>query len=138
MKLPVLRGTLFIRLAALVVMAVLASQVFTLWLGVKQKNSLLAGQLYAQVVDTLADYEGALARLPEGQRSPFLLANNQAARAGAGPALLAGDAADALLAAVLAANLAGCRPGGFAIAIGRFCAGVAHDPAPVAAGSGCP
>jgi len=46
MKLPVLRGTLFIRLAALVVMAVLASQVFTLWLGVKQKNSLLAGQLF--------------------------------------------------------------------------------------------
>ena len=78
MKLPVLRGTLFIRLAALVVMAVLASQVFTLWLGVKQKNSLLAGQLYAQVVDTLADYEGALARLPEAQRGPFLLANNHA------------------------------------------------------------
>lgn len=78
MRLPVLRGTLFIRLAALVVMAVLASQVFTLWLGVKQKNTLLSAQLYAQVIDTLADYEGALESQPPAQRDRFLLANNHA------------------------------------------------------------
>lgn len=78
MRLPVLRGTLFIRLAALVVMAVLASQVFTLWLGVKQKNTLLSAQLYAQVVDTLADYEGALESQPPALRERFLLANNHA------------------------------------------------------------
>ena len=78
MTLPALRGTLFIRLAALVVMAVLASQVFTLWLGIKQKNTLLAGQLYAQVIDTLADYEGTLEALPPAQREQFLLANNHA------------------------------------------------------------
>ena len=76
MRLPVLSGTLFIRLAALVVMAVLASQVFTLWLGVKQKNTLLSAQLYAQVVDTLADYEGALESQPPALRERFLLANN--------------------------------------------------------------
>jgi two-component system osmolarity sensor histidine kinase EnvZ len=78
MTLPALRGTLFIRLAALVVMAVLASQVFTLWLGIKQKNTLLAGQLYAQVIDTLADYEGTLETLPPAQREHFLLANSHA------------------------------------------------------------
>jgi len=78
MTLQALRGTLFIRLAALVVMAVLASQIFTLWLGVKQKNTLLSGQLFAQVVDTLADYEGALEGQPAAERDRFLLANNHA------------------------------------------------------------
>ncbi|WP_174872880.1 histidine kinase dimerization/phospho-acceptor domain-containing protein [Vogesella oryzae] len=76
MKWPALRGTLFTRLAALVVMAVLASQVFTLWLGEQQKNRLLSRQLYAQVVDTLADYEGVLDSLPASQRAAFLRAND--------------------------------------------------------------
>ncbi|MFC3532735.1 ATP-binding protein [Vogesella facilis] len=76
MKWPALRGTLFSRLAGLVVLAVLASQVFTLWLGVQQKNRLLSRQLYAQVVDTLADYEGVLEAMPPAQRAPFLRAND--------------------------------------------------------------
>jgi len=69
-------GTLFLRLAALVVLAVLASQVFTLWLTEQQKSALLARQLYAQVLDTLADYEEALDRLPAAERDTFLLRNN--------------------------------------------------------------
>ena len=48
-------GSLFLRLALLVVVTVLATQVFTLWLSVRQKHALLADQLYAQVIDTLAD-----------------------------------------------------------------------------------
>lgn len=78
MKLPALRGTLFSRLAMLVVLAVLASQIFTLWLGVQQKNRLLSRQLYAQVLDTLADYEGVLESMPAAQRARWLRANNHA------------------------------------------------------------
>jgi len=78
MKLPALRGTLFSRLALLVVLAVLASQIFTLWLGVQQKNRLLSRQLYAQVLDTLADYEGVLENMPATQRASWLRANNHA------------------------------------------------------------
>lgn len=76
MKLPALRGTLFARLAVLVVLAVLASQVFTLWLGVQQKTRLLSRQLYAQVVDTLADYEGVLESMPQPARAAFLRHND--------------------------------------------------------------
>lgn len=76
MSLSRLSGTLFIRLAILVVLAVLASQAFTLWLTAQQKSELLARQLYAQVLDTLADYEGVLEPLPVGQREAFLKNNN--------------------------------------------------------------
>ena len=67
-RLPPLRDTLFIRLALLVIMAVLASQIFTLWLTIKQKNELLSRQLYAQVLDTLANYEGVLDTIHISQR----------------------------------------------------------------------
>ena len=75
MKLPHLRGTLFIRLAILVVLAVVVSQIFTLWLTEQQKNAMMARQLYSQVLDTLADYEGALDNLPANERDAFLRRN---------------------------------------------------------------
>lgn len=76
-RLPPLRDTLFIRLALLVIMAVLASQIFTLWLTIKQKNELLSRQLYAQVLDTLANYEGVLDTIHISQRDQFLFDSNQ-------------------------------------------------------------
>ncbi|BAK74894.1 integral membrane sensor signal transduction histidine kinase [Pseudogulbenkiania sp. NH8B] len=72
-----LLGSLFFRLALLVVLVVLASQAFTLWMSARQREHLLADQLYAQVIDTLADLEGALDNLTPLQRVDFLIAYNR-------------------------------------------------------------
>ncbi|WP_082824092.1 ATP-binding protein [Crenobacter luteus] len=70
-------GGLFGRIALLLVVAVLASQAFTLWLTVRQREDLLAEQLYAQVVDTLADLEGMLDTIPRDERPAFLASYNR-------------------------------------------------------------
>lgn len=70
-------GSLFLRLALLVVVTVLATQVFTLWLSVRQKHALLADQLYAQVIDTLADLEGSLDGMGPAGRRAFLRVYNR-------------------------------------------------------------
>ncbi|RXZ43815.1 ATP-binding protein [Crenobacter cavernae] len=70
-------GGLFGRIALLLVVAVLASQAFTLWLTVRQREDLLAEQLYAQVVDTLADLEGMLDTIPRDDRTAFLSSYNR-------------------------------------------------------------
>ncbi|MBI3145462.1 MAG: HAMP domain-containing protein [Pseudogulbenkiania sp.] len=72
-----LLGSLLFRLALLVVLVVLTSQSFTLWMSARQREHLLADQLYAQVVDTLADLEGALDNLTPLQRVDFLTAYNR-------------------------------------------------------------
>jgi two-component system osmolarity sensor histidine kinase EnvZ len=70
-------GTLFSRLALLLILAVVSSQAFTLWLTVRQRDTLLGDQLYAQVVNTLADLEDMLDSLPADQRSGFLIGYNR-------------------------------------------------------------
>lgn len=70
-------GSLFSRLALLLILAVVSSQAFTLWLTVRQRDTLLGDQLYTQVVNTLADLEDMLDSLPADQRSSFLSGYNR-------------------------------------------------------------
>jgi len=70
-------GSLFSRLALLLILAVVSSQAFTLWLTVRQRDTLLGEQLYTQVVNTLADLEDMLDSLPADQRPGFLRGYNR-------------------------------------------------------------
>jgi two-component system osmolarity sensor histidine kinase EnvZ len=70
-------SSLFSRLAMLLILTVVLSQAFTLWLSIRQRESLLGDQLYAQVVNTLADLEDMLDSLPSEQRSGFLAGYNR-------------------------------------------------------------
>lgn len=70
-------GSLFSRLVLLVVIAVAASQIFTLWLVSSERQKLLSQQLYREVINTLADVEGALDGLPPESRAGFLAEYNR-------------------------------------------------------------
>lgn len=70
-------GSLFLRLALLVVLAVAASQIFTLWLVSSERQQLLSQQLYREVINTLADIEGALDGLPPESRASFIAEYNR-------------------------------------------------------------
>lgn len=70
-------GSLFSRLVLLVVIAVAASQIFTLWLVSSERRQLLSQQLYREVINTLADVEGALDGLPPESRTSFLAEYNR-------------------------------------------------------------
>ncbi len=70
-------GSLFLRLALLVLLAVVATQLFTAWIVIGDRRELIAKQIYHQVLDTLADLEGRLEALPPEGRSVFLYAYNR-------------------------------------------------------------
>ncbi|MCW3480858.1 ATP-binding protein [Neisseriaceae bacterium JH1-16] len=84
--------TLFFRLILLVVLAVISSQMFTLWLAARERTHLLSQQLYTEVVNTLADLEGMLDVLPRAERPRFLESYNRPGL----PQLLPNDAANGI------------------------------------------
>ena len=67
-----LSGSLFFRLSLLVILTVLATQLFTWWIVVSERRELIARQFYVQVIDTLADLEGRLDSLPPLARKGYL------------------------------------------------------------------
>ncbi|MDF0604406.1 HAMP domain-containing protein [Neisseriaceae bacterium TC5R-5] len=72
-----LSGSLFFRLAGLVLLVVLTTQVFTLWMVRGERLRILEQQLYTQVVDTLAFLEGTMEPMSRRQRAEFLLSYNR-------------------------------------------------------------
>lgn len=67
-----LKGSLFLRLSLLVILAIGATQVFTWWLVTNERRELIARHFYGQIVDTLADYEGRLDNIAPAQRNAYL------------------------------------------------------------------
>ncbi|MDN0074440.1 ATP-binding protein [Crenobacter sp. SG2303] len=84
--------TLFFRLVLLVVLTVISSQTFTLWLAARERTHLVSQQLYTEVVNTLADLEGMLDVLPRAERPRFLESYNRPGL----PQLLPNDAANGI------------------------------------------
>jgi two-component system osmolarity sensor histidine kinase EnvZ len=72
-----LNGSLFLRLALLVILTVFATQIFTWWIFTTERRELIAKQVYGQVVDTLADLEGRLDSVPLSQRPAYLNTYNR-------------------------------------------------------------
>lgn len=72
-----LTGSLLFRLTILVVLVVLTTQFFTLWLAAAERHRLLDKQLYSQVVDTLAFLEGSMEDLSKLERQEFLASYNR-------------------------------------------------------------
>ncbi|GGY12629.1 ATP-binding protein [Paludibacterium paludis] len=72
-----LSGSLFLRLALLVLTAVITTQLFTAWIVMGDRRELIAKQIYHQVLDTLADLEGRMEALPPESRTLFLYAYNR-------------------------------------------------------------
>jgi two-component system osmolarity sensor histidine kinase EnvZ len=72
-----LTGSLFLRLALLVVLTVFATQIFTWWIFNTERRELIAKQVYGQVIDTLADLEGRLDGVPLDQRPAYLNTYNR-------------------------------------------------------------
>lgn len=72
-----LYGSLFLRLALLVILTVLATQLFTWTIATRERRELIAKQFYSQVIDTLADLEGRLDALPPAKRDAYLLEYNR-------------------------------------------------------------
>ncbi|TDR72512.1 ATP-binding protein [Paludibacterium purpuratum] len=70
-------GSLFLRLALLVILTVVATQLITWWIVVTERRELIAKQFYGQVVDTLADFEGRLDSIPPAKRAAFLADYNR-------------------------------------------------------------
>lgn len=67
-----LSGTLFLRLTLLVLLTVVATQLFTWWIATSERRDLIAKQFYGQVIDTLADLEGRLDNIPPAERRAYL------------------------------------------------------------------
>lgn len=74
---PKLGGSLFQRLTLLVLLTVLATQMFTWWIVIGERRELMAKQLYIQVIDTLADLEGRLDPIAPGDRLAYLTDYNR-------------------------------------------------------------
>lgn len=72
-----LSGSLFLRLVLLVILTVLATQLITWGIFNAERRELIAKQVYAQVIDTLADLEGRLDGIPEDKRPAYLLTYNR-------------------------------------------------------------
>ncbi len=70
-------GSLFLRLALLVILTVVATQLITWWIVVTERRELIAKQFYSQVVDTLADLEGRLDTVPPAKRAAYLAEYNR-------------------------------------------------------------
>jgi two-component system osmolarity sensor histidine kinase EnvZ len=67
-----LRGSLAWRLALLVVITVVATQLFTWWIVTTERRDLIAKQFYGQIIDTLADMQLRLEPIAPAQRQAFL------------------------------------------------------------------
>ncbi|WP_440216007.1 ATP-binding protein [Chromobacterium piscinae] len=67
-----LLGSLFFRLALLVVTVVITTQLFTIWLANNERHKLLERQLYIQVLDTLSFLEDSMTGMVEEERQAFL------------------------------------------------------------------
>lgn len=72
-----LSGSLFLRLALLVILTVLSTQMFTWWIFTGERRELIAKQVYGQVIDTLADIEGRLDSVPADLRLAYLQTYNR-------------------------------------------------------------
>jgi two-component system osmolarity sensor histidine kinase EnvZ len=72
-----LNGSLFLRLALLVILTVLATQVFTWCIFTAERREMLTKQVFAQVLDTLADLEGRLDPVPLYLRPAYLATYNR-------------------------------------------------------------
>ncbi|MCD5361995.1 ATP-binding protein [Chromobacterium aquaticum] len=72
-----LTGSLFFRLAVLVVLVVLTTQFVTLWMAAGERHKLLDKQLYSQTVDTLAFLEGTMEAMTNTERAEFLAGYNR-------------------------------------------------------------
>lgn len=72
-----LSGSLFLRLALLVILTVLSTQMFTWWIFTGERRELIAKQVYGQVIDTLADLEGRLDSVPAELRQAYLQTYNR-------------------------------------------------------------
>ncbi|MBV8646705.1 ATP-binding protein [Paludibacterium sp.] len=70
-------GSLFLRLALLVILTVVATQLITWWIVVTERRELIAKQFYSQVIDTLADLEGRLDSVPVAKRPAYLTDYNR-------------------------------------------------------------
>lgn len=70
-------GSLFFRLAVLVVLVVLTTQFVTLWMAAGERHKLLDKQLYSQTVDTLAFLEGTMEAMTNTERAEFLAGYNR-------------------------------------------------------------
>jgi len=71
------RGSLFLRLVLLVLLTVVATQLFTWWIVTTERHELIAKQFYTQVIDTLADLEGRLDSVAPQNREIYLEAYNR-------------------------------------------------------------
>jgi two-component system osmolarity sensor histidine kinase EnvZ len=72
-----LTGSLFLRLAMLVLVAVVATQLFTWWMVAGERREMVAKGLYSHVIDTLADIEGHLDPLNATERAAYLATYNR-------------------------------------------------------------
>ncbi len=70
-------GSLLFRLAILVVIVVLTTQMATIWMAAGERRKLVDKQIYAQVVDTLAFMEGSMDGMDTPERLEFLNSYNR-------------------------------------------------------------
>ncbi|WP_233492875.1 ATP-binding protein [Chromobacterium sp. ATCC 53434] len=67
-----LLGSLFFRLALLVVTVVITTQFFSFWMASNERHKLLERQLYIQVLDTLSYLEDSMTGMSNEERQAFL------------------------------------------------------------------
>ncbi|XLM20895.1 two-component sensor histidine kinase, partial [Chromobacterium piscinae] len=70
-------GSLFFRLALLVMTVVIATQLFTISLANSERHKLLERQLYIQVLDTLSFLENSMTGMDNEEKQNFLDSYNR-------------------------------------------------------------